>query len=171
MKECKICEEILPFDRFYTVKNKTDSSRVYYYNECKACRHIRDNARISSSPEKYFKHTFKALKHNRTKGFGNKHYKFNIAEEDLVDLWYEQEGLCALSGIALTHIKDGKGKKWTNATVDRIDPDIGYETSNIQLVCYRANLIKHDMTEEDLMFWVDAINEHRGLKGLIQQWS
>ena len=171
MKQCRICEKVLHKDSFYKIKENKSLGKQYYYNECKSCRHARDNIRISSTPERYLKQTYKALKYNRTKGLTNKHYDFEISEQDLVDQWYKQDGICALSGIELTHLKDGKGKKWMNATVDRIDPRIGYERDNIQLVCHRANLIKHDMNEKDLMFWVESINEHKQLKGLLQQWS
>ena len=35
----------------------------------------------------------------------------------------------------MTYHKDGAGKKDLNASIDRINPDIEYLVTNIQLVC------------------------------------
>ena len=41
--------------------------------------------------------------------------------------------------------------------IDRIDPSVLYVRSNIQLVCQRANIIKHTLTEDMMLWWCENI--------------
>ena len=75
----------------------------------------------------------------------------------LLDLFKKQNYKCAKTGIKLTHLK-GQGKVDTNISVDRIDSTIKlYTLSNIQLVCYRYNIMKGDMNEKELANWCNLI--------------
>lgn len=74
----------------------------------------------------------------------------------LIQIYNKQQGLCAVSGIAMTHIC-GQGNVDTNISVDRIDSSLGYEEGNIQLVCRRVNMMKMDKNLEDLLGWCNAI--------------
>ncbi len=77
-----------------------------------------------------------------------------------MDLWNTQQGKCAKTGITMTHLK-GSGKVDTNVSVDRIDNNIKeYNKDNIQLVCYRYNIMKHEMDEPSLAFWCKTILQH-----------
>ncbi len=73
--------------------------------------------------------------------------KFDIDLEHLWQLWEDQNGKCALTGIPMTVIK-GKGYVDTNISIDRIDSIQGYEIGNVQLVCYRVNSMKSAMKTE-----------------------
>ena len=75
-------------------------------------------------------------------------------------LWDKQNGRCALSGAFMTWHKGGE-KRNTNVSIDRIDPNIEYVLPNIQLVCWRVNLIKHTMTEDELYWWCKNIVTHK----------
>jgi hypothetical protein len=57
----------------------------------------------------------------------------------------------------MTHYRDGNGKKDLNVTIDRIDPEEWYVRYNIQLVCQRANIIKHTLSEDMLLWWCENI--------------
>lgn len=76
-------------------------------------------------------------------------------------IWEEQGGRCALSGVRMQAAKNGKGRKGKdmNVSLDRIDQDKGYLFSprNVQLVCLRVNLMKHNMEEHDLFWWCQNI--------------
>ena len=62
--------------------------------------------------------------------------------------------MCAVSGVPLTYLKaPGRKKKWTNASIDRIDSDISYNPNNIHVVCKAINIMKNDMSLEELRFW------------------
>jgi hypothetical protein len=84
--------------------------------------------------------------------------EFRLVAEDIVKLWEKQDGKCALTGLFLTHHRDGSGYKEHNASIDRINPAVGYTPENIQLVCFRINIMKHSLTEDMFYWWVKTIN-------------
>jgi len=57
----------------------------------------------------------------------------------------------------MTWQKDGGGRKELNASIDRIDPHNGYLPNNVQLVCSRVNILKHNLTEDELYWWCKNI--------------
>lgn len=78
--------------------------------------------------------------------------------EFLCKLYEEQEGKCALSGKTLTFIT-GEGVVPTNISIDRINPNRGYEGSNIRLVCRHANTMKMLLSDTELLDWCKSITE------------
>ncbi len=80
----------------------------------------------------------------------------NLTVEFLMSVYNAQEGLCAISGVKMTYIC-GQGNIDTNISIDRIDPAMGYEEDNVQLVCRRINMMKMDKDLNDLIKWCDAI--------------
>ena len=59
----------------------------------------------------------------------------------------------------MTFHKDGSGRRDLNVSIDRIDPDVEYLVTNIQLVCNRVNTMKHTMKEDELYWWAKNIVE------------
>ena len=53
----------------------------------------------------------------------------------------------------------GQGKIYTNISVDRIDSSKNYEYGNVIFVCLMVNLMKGDMSYEDLNLWCKKIIE------------
>ena len=75
-----------------------------------------------------------------------------------MSLYEKQEGKCALSGRTMTY-QTGEGRVPTNISIDRIDPKIGYELGNIQLVCIQANKMKAELSGNELRDWcLDIVN-------------
>jgi hypothetical protein len=72
--------------------------------------------------------------------------QYDLTNEDVVDLWDSQNGKCALSGVLMTHQRDGtygdKKPKEFNASIDRINPNGPYVRENVQLVA--ANRKYHE---------------------------
>ena len=114
----------------------------------------------SATPQAYLTRLFGQLKHARTKKEKVK-VDWDIELEDVLELWDKQEGRCALTGLFMTYHKDGSGKKELNASIDRINPDIEYLVTNIQLVCSRANTLKHNLREDELYWWAKNIVEFK----------
>jgi len=71
----------------------------------------------------------------------------------------QTKGLGALSQQPMTHMK-GKGKVYTNISVDRIDSSIHYKKGNLQLVCYMFNIWKGKLSNEEFKNWVYLAGEH-----------
>jgi hypothetical protein len=118
----------------------------------------------SSSPEKYLRKRWldignEVSKHKRSVN------EFTLAASDLFDKWVSQKGLCALSGLPMTHAM-GEGIKRTNISVDRIDNLKGYTKDNTRLVCWIVNVMRHKMGDEELLMWCAAIIEFNGIKSI-----
>lgn len=84
---------------------------------------------------------------------------FSLSLEDLENLWLEQNGTCALSGIKMTYELQN-GRTSTNVSIDRIDQSKGYVTGNVQLVCMACNQIKSDLSEDEMYQFCKKIVEH-----------
>ena len=84
------------------------------------------------------------------KGAERRGLEFSITVDDLVALFDEQHGRCALTGEELT-LPQWAGKKnapYYNVSIDRIDSDEGYTVDNIQLVTKTVNMCKMDLPQE-----------------------
>jgi hypothetical protein len=149
MKTCADCHQKLDDSEFEIVHIKGNYSRTI----CRSCRQQKINRKKSSSPERYIRHLHTQAKSARK--HSGKEWK--ISPDDLLRRWEEQEGRCALSGVFMTWTKDGNGKKEMNISIDRIHPHIGYIPSNVQLVCNRINILKHNLTEDELYWWCKNI--------------
>ena len=80
----------------------------------------------------------------------------------LLQLFEEQKGLCAISGMPMTWGHEGQhgnsgNRRGTNISIDRIDSDLMYNPENVRLVCDRVNKIKSNMDDTDLYFWCAQI--------------
>lgn len=84
---------------------------------------------------------------------------FSITLEDIKNLWFAQDGICALSGIKMTYELQN-GRTPTNVSIDKIDHAKGYVTGNVQLVCMACNQIKSDLSEEEMYQFCKKIVEH-----------
>ena len=82
----------------------------------------------------------------------------------LIDLWQEQGGLCALSGLDMTHTydRDKPHRLILNASIDRIDSNYGYTPGNVQLVAVRMNLMKGPLDEAIFKDLCHSVVRHRG---------
>jgi hypothetical protein len=57
----------------------------------------------------------------------------------------------------MTHHHDRGERKEFNVSIDRIRSTEDYTNDNIQLVCARVNIIKNDLDEASLYWWVKNI--------------
>ena len=78
--------------------------------------------------------------------------------DDIKKKWDDAKGKCSVSGMKMTHHRDGSGKKIaTNVSIDRINNKKGYTKNNVRLVCWCVNKMKHTMSDDELMLWVNRI--------------
>lgn len=68
----------------------------------------------------------------------------NLPREWAVNEYDRVGGLCHYTGIKMTFTQ-GKGRTWSNASIDRIDNSKGYTIDNCVLCCVGINLMKHDL--------------------------
>ena len=153
---CIKCCIFKPVDEFYIYKHKPRLYRKGTSSYCKKCditRRISINKKNNIwSPKRFLNKCFTMAKNSSDE----RQLFFNITQQDLYDIFDKQQGLCAISGEKMTCIRF-KGRVATNISIDRIDSKIGYEKNNIQLVCYIINVMKHEGTKNDLIFWCKKI--------------
>tara|TARA_Y100000389_G_scaffold21665_1_gene18587 strand:+ start:2822 stop:3994 length:1173 start_codon:yes stop_codon:yes gene_type:complete len=65
-----------------------------------------------------------------------------ITFEDVIDISYKQGNKCIYTGYNLWNSQE-------KASIDRIDSNLGYIKSNIQLITFRSNQAKSDLTENE----------------------
>ena len=146
-KKCTDCKQKLPAEAFPAQSKK-----------CSTCRYTARRKAASATPQNFLTRSFGQLKHARMKKEKSKK-GWEITLEDVLELWELQKGRCALTGLFMTFHKDGSGRRDLNVSIDRIDPDVEYLVTNIQLVCNRVNTMKHTMKEEELYWWAKNIVE------------
>lgn len=148
-KVCDRCKKELALSKFSTEKLR--SGNPYPRNICKACVVEHRQRRCSNDPKTFLANIYNNLKNKRKDTCD-----WDLTVEDLYDTWDEQAGRCALSGNFMTWQK-GEGQTELNASVDRISPSGSYTRTNIQLVCYRVNIMKHVLTDHELYWWCKNI--------------
>lgn len=146
-RKCKSCKRTKPRTDFYSKGNG------YRDWTCKSCRQQLAEERRSGSIEAFMRNRYTKLKSARKKDF-----EWSITLDDLMALWWEQKGRCALSGRLMTAFYDGAHSE-DQLSVDRIRPDMGYIPNNVQLVCYRANMMKHTLSNPMFVHWCKQIGE------------
>lgn len=146
---CKVCGRDLPEERF-------SRNQGYLSYTCKSCRTDQNNAVRNSSPQDFLRQAVTSLRSSRSK----QGFEFTLTLEDLVDIYGQQKGLCALSGVLMTRHRDGSGERPTNCSIDRINPTRGYIKSNVQLVCWQVNKMKHGLMEPEFWWWIQNICRH-----------
>lgn len=151
---CRICKEHLSEARFEPQKR---GSKVA---SCSKCRREAMYAKVNSDVSAYLKKLYSSLGHNRKK----QGFDWSVTADDFVEIYNKQDGRCALSGVVLTHYRDGGGAKSFNCSIDRISPQLGYTKKNIQIVAYSVNMMKGTMDEYEFTWWVDNIYR-RKVKG------
>ena len=152
---CTSCDRIRKTTQFELFKDGT------YRGVCRDCVLAQRAKKTSATPEAYLKIAYNQLKSQRRK----QGIEFSLTHEELCQMWEIQNGRCALSGVLMTHQRDGtygdRKKKEFNASIDRINPNGPYVRENVQLVTARVNTMKHTLGEEMFVWWVKNIYETR----------
>jgi len=83
--------------------------------------------------------------------FNNKRLTNKLGIDNIINLYKKQGGKCSITGIVMTYEKNNniKYRCSTNISVDKINPELGYELENIQLTCLWANTGKLIYTNDE----------------------
>jgi hypothetical protein len=151
---CTSCNKVKLLSQFETFKDG------FVRGLCQQCVTLQKAKKTSATPESYLQVLNIQLKSQRLK----QGIQYDLTKEDVVDLWNAQNGKCALSGVLMTHQRDGtygdRKKKEFNASIDRINPNGPYVRQNVQLVANRINTMKHTLSQDMFMWWIKNIHEH-----------
>lgn len=163
-KRCgnKNCLAVKPVEDYHKDKSQKDG----FARICKACQKSFNQAYARLHPEKV-KETRKRsqikdrpLKKDRRRKWRTKNpgkallegiksrakklnVPFDLKHEDIVIPEF-----CPILGIKIESAGTGSDR-WSNPSVDRIIPELGYTKENIAVMSYRANMIKSNGTAEE----------------------
>lgn len=149
-KDCPGCRKTLTMRFFYKVAPISPTRSPRFSHKCRACTNDerrKKNRAIAGIPRDLSLKSY--LNHIRLKALGRKG-RIDVNTDDLLDLWKQQRGRCALTGWKMT-VRRGDGIVRTNASIDRIDSGKGYTLENVQLVCVAANKAKFDLRFEEFL--------------------
>lgn len=83
---------------------------------------------------------------------------FNLTINDVWETFLKQNSKCAITGINLEIVSTAThSSKDRNASIDRKDSTKGYIKDNIQIVHKRINVIKGNMSLEELVYWSSLV--------------
>lgn len=115
---------------------------------------------------------FTGHNHNKTNPFGyylknakcrqnRKREIFDIDEKYLQQLWLEQDGKCAITGITINHNSYNKNTTTTpqTASLDRIDQSLGYIKGNVQFVAVSINLGKWKFSDDQIREFIEEVKK------------
>jgi len=159
VKTCSKCGLALAVSFFNSDSHSSDGLHTY----CKVCR-IEMHNKKTNTLDGFVALLFKDLTHRaKYKGL-----EVEISREDIIKTYHVQKGLCALTGIQMTYVRNGS-EGWTNTSrnisIDRIDPQRGYMLDNVQLVCTLIGTIKWDFPQENFIEICRLVTEyHYGVK-------
>lgn len=92
---------------------------------------------------------FCSLRMNQTRGNAKvRDLEVKIATNDVINKYFEQNGVCALSGMILTFDNE-ESNEISDLSIDRIDSNKGYTYNNIQIVSSIVNKSKSDLKNEE----------------------
>jgi hypothetical protein len=133
---------------------------------CKFCEYRRTEERLSGSLEAYMKHKASTLKSAAKK----RGLPYDLSWQYLVALHNFQNGCCFYTDEPFQRVR-GQGHSKQSLSVDKVAPELGYTKANTVLCTYKANVVKNDLTLDEIRRWLpgwyDRIEKRRGS----QCWS
>ena len=171
-KTCNTCEEVKVVEDFYAKAGRSGTSA--YSHICKVCEKLKRKQAYKVAPTKarnkeYYSANKEAIQARRKEVRNTElssrvsackaqakrrsflsDMAFDLTTEYLIDLYYKQSALCALSGLPLA-IAGGAQFKGDVMSLDRIDSEGGYTEVNVQWVRLEYNILKRDHSSADLL--------------------
>lgn len=161
---CQSCKTYKSISEFYENSSNT-KNRNYYSNNCKDCESERHKEYRKTHSTDDINVFFRDLATGcRGRAYrSNGKFECSITKDDLIALYKKQNHQCALSGIIMTTNK-GKGKFPNNASIDRINAGKDYSLNNIRLVCNHVNMMRSNLSDEELVRYCKCILEYYDTK-------
>lgn len=143
---CGRCHLIKPVDSFYKSKRS-------HHPGCKQCRAEWDKQHYNPTKQKGIDDRKRKrnpiqwlLRRAKTRA-KKKNIPFDITPADI-----ETPTYCPVFGMELDYLASGGSGRQTynTASLDRIIPSKGYVKGNVEVISWRANVLKRDATHEEL---------------------
>lgn len=90
----------------------------------------------------------------------------NITKQEAIDIFVQQEGKCALSGLPIRFAESGKDYLANNqtASLDRIDSKKLYDKENVQWVHKTINLMKNILDQNIFINMCRSVSDHHKIE-------
>ena len=158
-KLCIDCLEMKPISHFHRKRDAADGHTPY----CMPCGNARSIAWQSKNKGRLASKRYAARQANPRHSINVSLYgalkrcptEDPATIDDIMKIWKDQSGRCAVSGIQMTWAKGSVLS--TSITLDRIDPFSGYTASNIRLVCHAVNAFRGRMSDDEMFTMALAI--------------
>lgn len=155
---CYVCKEFKETSQFSPCKKaKLRNGKSYV---CKQCQALAQRQRREKQKDiDLLDFTLKKRLYDAQNRAKSKNQYYDIDLEFLYQLWNQQEGKCALTGIPMTTTKHGRTN--TNVSIDRIDSSKGYTKDNIWLICSAVNFMKSNLNLEEFKQYCQAVINYK----------
>ena len=150
-KICKLCNHDLPKLEFGKNSFRHDGLQVY----CRACMRSYLDDRLTGLTA--FLNQLHSMSMNRARNrTGAARQEHTLTQKSVLDMWLRQQGCCYYSGLPMTHTPSTEFM----ASLERLDPALGYTTSNTVLCILELNSMKQWTVEkiERLITEVDLVH-------------
>lgn len=153
--------------KFQKIKKCIDCDELFQSrrNRCSKCYNLyqRNVQRDKSSTiEGYLKQLLSSMKSGKTRR------TCDISIEELLEMYYNQDGKCALTGIEMTLGDKRNGQNNPYAlSIDRIDNNLHYTKENVWLVLRAVNQFKNCYELGDVFKMVRAMYELNGFSNSV----
>lgn len=136
---------------------------------CSLVTNFHSNFIYKKTSIKLYSSYFKDLQHNANK----RKIEFSISDNDIIEVFENQGGVCALSGVNLTLPEKCSlyRERIHTGSVDRIDNNLGYFKKNIQIVHKKINQSRKDLTIERYKELCNLVSQNGPLSTCIQAWE
>lgn len=156
---CKTCRN--DYSRKYYAENK-EKVRAYQngWRDTNGDLHRGYNAKYrAENREKAAASTKKWHEKNPVRRFAAQSIGFKkraghivtLTVDDVLRMWEEQKGLCALSGLPMKSNLGIRGGKSDSPSLDRVAPFLGYHVGNVRLLCYGVNAGRGTLSDEEFV--------------------
>jgi hypothetical protein len=158
LRTCFCCKIEKDISEYHSDKSNPTGLQTY----CKDCQ-TQKTKKCTSTLNGFIKKIYKDMYHNAEKRA--KELTIELTIEDIHYLYNKQNGLCAISGLKMSHetyaFKDKEHIiNRLNISIDRINSSLGYTKDNIQLVAAIVNRMKTDLPDNEFIKICSIITEN-----------
>jgi hypothetical protein len=159
--KCHFCGTFQDIDQFCIDPSNKQKYRDYRHRKCHSCKRIHDKTnRIYRYGGDKITHIIRN-RWDAANARSRKHnLEFNITMDDIYNMIVKQDFKCNLTKIDLT-FEMGSGRVQTNMSLDKINPNLGYTKDNIQIVCAAVNMMKSNLSNDELYNFCEKILENK----------
>lgn len=167
MKICTLCKQNKPLSNFrMRTKRARNSDKIYTYisSHCSEC----ETAHRKTARTKEYREQYKARRklnnpvlfhmQERIAQWRKKDLLSDLTVEFLVSLWESQKGLCHYTNVQMV-LGGTKEDLWNSASLDKLNPELGYKQNNVVWCSYKVNSMKGNLNKQDFISLCEIISK------------